>query len=971
MTSLMNNALDTALIEGIGDPFYAVDSAWRYTSVNQAAVELMGLPRDELLGRTIWELLPQAQHRALQDAFHRVMTHREPHRCEVFLPGSSVWEDVSAFPLGDGIGVIFRDITAQKRAQTRQQALAELGSALTRAYTEAEVLDATLTVGFAAFGAAAGHVYRMTSDGEHLTLARHLGYDEATLQPWQRIPLSTRTPLTDTARDGRARFLNQQRFAALYPTLALHWQPGPHSIATLPLQSASQTFGVIGLSFEHVERFSSDEQRFLQTLADLCASALERSRLAAAEQEQLQRQRFLAQASELLTSTLEPDEVLRRVAQLAVPHLADWCNVYLPGEAGTLKPIVVAHIDPDRTEELQAHLQHWPIQMNAPIGAGKAFSTHEPDLTAWIDYDALRAYGSSAQIDFIERSGMRSVIDVPLLARGRALGVLEFIKMGQDRLYTSEDVSFALDLGKRAGMALDNATLYQDVILSERRFRSLVEASSHIVWRTSVSGELIEEQRQWEAFTGQTRAQYQAERWLDAVHPDDQQRVHETWKESVETHRPYHVEYRLRRADGQYRVVLARAVLVRDEHGAPLEWVGVHQDITERHEAQQALRDREERHRALVEHAVVGFVRITPEGQILDVNAAAAALLGRPADELSTLNVIDVTHPDDQADTARALHSMLTGERDSVTLTKRYLQPDGAVVWSSSSVSAVRNDASEVQYLVAVLVDITERQRMEHDLRSWQQQLERQVRERTHALEQANQELEAFAYSVSHDLRAPVRHISGFLALARKALGNAPNGKADRYLSVAEDAAVRMDTLIDAMLTLSRTSMQPLSLGPVDLDELVERVRKDLEPAVADRTVRWDVAPLPLVLADRQMLHQVMMNLLSNAVKYTQQRQTAVIQVWAEEGPEAWVISVRDNGAGFDPRYQKRLFGVFQRLHRADEFEGIGVGLANVRRIVQRHGGQIWAEGKPDEGALFAFTLRRFPQESPESSQRE
>lgn len=228
---------------------------------------------------------------------------------------------------------------------------------------------------------------------------------------------------------------------------------------------------------------------------------------------------------------------------------------------------------------------------------------------------------------------------------------------------------------------------------------------------------------------------------------------------------------------------------------------------------------------------------------------------------------------------------------------------------------------------------------------------------RTAALASANEELEAFAYSVSHDLRTPVRHILGFNQLLRKALGAALDVKAARYLEVVEQAAVRMNTLIDAMLDLSRSSRLPMQVRLVDLSMLVASIRTELEVDLPDRQVEWRVSALPLVPGDHDLLRQVLFNLLSNAVKYTRTREQAMIEVWAEERDAAWAVLVKDNGVGFDLQYANKLFGVFQRLHRQEEFEGTGVGLANVRRIVSRHGGQVWAHGSLGAGATFGFTL--------------
>ncbi|MFC4453624.1 GAF domain-containing protein [Deinococcus sonorensis] len=236
-----------------------------------------------------------------------------------------------------------------------------------------------------------------------------------------------------------------------------------------------------------------------------------------------------------------------------------------------------------------------------------------------------------------------------------------------------------------------------------------------------------------------------------------------------------------------------------------------------------------------------------------------------------------------------------------------------------------------------------------------------QLAEERRKLTLANEELEAFAYSVSHDLRTPVRHILGFRDLLQRSVRGRLTDKEDRYLTVIGDAATRMNVLINAMLDLSHTARLALKRGPVDLNVLFSAARAELELEMVDRQVQLQVRPLPMVSGDADTLRQVAVNLLSNALKYTRTRDVARIEVWAEERPQAWAVFVRDNGVGFDPQYADRLFGVFQRLHRADEFEGTGVGLANVQRIIHRHGGEVSAVSSEGEGATFGFTLPKQP----------
>jgi signal transduction histidine kinase len=254
--------------------------------------------------------------------------------------------------------------------------------------------------------------------------------------------------------------------------------------------------------------------------------------------------------------------------------------------------------------------------------------------------------------------------------------------------------------------------------------------------------------------------------------------------------------------------------------------------------------------------------------------------------------------------------------------------------------------------------EVEERKRAEASVRTLNLELEQRVRDRTAQLEEANEELEAFAYSASHDLRAPLRHIIGFLELFRKTTATSLDEQSQHYIAAVSDAATRMGRLIDDLLSFSRMGRCDLSRSPVDLGALVREVVRELEPDTRDRAIRWSIADLPTVTGDRAMLHAALGNLLSNALKFTRPRPSAEIEVGLDPGPDPeLVIFVRDNGVGFDMTYANKLFGVFERLHHATEFEGTGIGLANVRRIIHRHGGRTWAHGEVGRGATFYFSL--------------
>ena len=240
-----------------------------------------------------------------------------------------------------------------------------------------------------------------------------------------------------------------------------------------------------------------------------------------------------------------------------------------------------------------------------------------------------------------------------------------------------------------------------------------------------------------------------------------------------------------------------------------------------------------------------------------------------------------------------------------------------------------------------------------------------QVQAANQQLRNANAELESFSYSVSHDLRAPLRHIDGFAQLLGKHLDGKLDDTARRYLGTVTGSAKRLGLLIDELLVFSRMGRSALQLTNVDVGKLIEEVTGELHTETQGRRIAWHVDRLPTLQADPMMLRQVWSNLIGNAVKYSRRREQAIIEITHFfDREQGHVFAVRDNGAGFDMQYANKLFGVFQRLHSDKDFEGTGIGLANVRRIVERHGGRTWAEGKPDEGATFYFSLPATAQDS-------
>jgi PAS domain S-box-containing protein len=400
--------------------------------------------------------------------------------------------------------------------------------------------------------------------------------------------------------------------------------------------------------------------------------------------------------------------------------------------------------------------------------------------------------------------------------------------------------------------------------------------------------------------------------------------------------------------DGTRKIIFNSALPLRRSDGSVSGAIGVNQDITER---KQAEFEREQYFKFFNTSTDLMCIA-DPNGCFKKINPACSQLLGYADTELLAKPFIEFVHPDDRQETLDEMARQIQ-RGFSLKFENRYLCKDGSFRWLSWSANFIKDEG--ITYATAR--DITESKRVEAELRALKDGLEIHVAERTAQLEAANKELESFSYSVSHDLRTPLRAIDGFSRILLDDYADKLDDEGKRLLNVVRDNTSRMGHLIDDILKFSRTSRLEMTFSEVDMEKLAHEVVEELQPAVADGKLQVEIEPIPPATGDRAMMHQVLVNLLSNAIKFSRSREPAVIKVGGFIKDDEAVYFVRDNGAGFDMQYADKLFGVFQRLHAMSDFEGTGIGLAIVKRIITRHGGRVWAQGKVNEGATIYFAL--------------
>lgn len=899
-----------AVLDNSPTLIFTKDLDGRMVMVNRRWEQIFHLTAEQVRGRTAHEIFPESFADLMHGADVKVLESGDPAVTEETVPTEHgvATHLVSRFPLRDPRGRIYglcgmaTDITERKREQLLQGMHHSVSRMIAEASGIAELMRSVLPVLCETMAWDWGAVYLANRTSGLLEVCAS----------WSEPPLRdtsfSRFALADENGGPGLGFLARAR-AAREPVWISNLgrltdargaevaaDAGLHTAVAMPIFVDG---GVIGM-LEFCSFEQRDPDRLFLRIARSIGQQLGQFAKRRDAEEQTRR------AEERLELALEGSELA----------LFDWNTV--TGDV---------YLSP-----------RWAEMLGYPVAATHTTIQGLTDVAHPDDHAAIRGAILSA---FKGRSNLYSVVHRVRRADGEWMWIESTAKV------VERDAE-----GRAVRMAGTNADVTQRVLaeqelrLTRNELQAIIENSPAMIYTKSADGEILVTNRPELLEGNELSAGHPAARGL---HPHDQ--------EVIASQTPLQTE-ELVIEGGVARTYICSRFPLRDAAGAVCGVCAIATDITERKRMEAALGESEDRFRQFAESVNLGFWIFDEQPRrLIYANPALGRLFGCASEDL--VDFIDAkrarVEPEDLAAVDAAYRNWLAiASSERLDLDYRIRRPDGEVRWVHDHVVKLLDESGRAWRVLGISEDVTERKSVSEAISEMNAALAKKAAD----LAASNEELEAFAYSVSHDLRAPLRHVNGFINLLRDQIGERLDPTSERYLGKIQSASVRMSALIDELLALSRTSRIEMNCVPVALSALVREIVAELTAQHAERDIEWRIAELPTVSGDRTLLRQALFNLLDNAVKYTGRERAARIEVGTSSDPSGEVvIFVRDNGVGFEMKYAHKLFGVFQRLHRHEEFPGTGIGLAHVRRIIERHRGRVWAESTKGEGASFYLAL--------------
>jgi PAS domain S-box-containing protein len=590
-------------------------------------------------------------------------------------------------------------------------------------------------------------------------------------------------------------------------------------------------------------------------------------------------------------------------------------------------------------------------QTEEAVGNLARFPGENPNPVLRVSKSGIVLYGNNSSKPLLAAWGCKANKPLPLILRKKIIKAIESGRSVNNEVECGEQifsVTFApvkdLDYVNIYGLDITDRKAVEEALKNSEERYSLAQKAAEIgSWDWDLKTNDLEWSDTIEPMfgfrTGQFGKTYEA--FLKCVHPQDCEKIIKGVNDCIESRKEYDVEHRIIWPNGVVRWISEIGNVIRDQDGEPVRMLGIVRDITEHKQTEQALRNSEERFRALIEQASEALFLIRMDGTFMDANQRACEALGYSRKELLQLSVPDINPAYPKKHFDKLIESFTPGV--PVTLEAVHKRKDGTTFPVEIRTGLI--DLHGEYHILSFARDITRRK-----------QAERQMKGIMAELQRSNSELEQFGYIISHDLQEPLRMVTSYLQLIRKKYKEKLDPDAQDFIWYAVDGATRMHTLIKDLLAYSRAGAQREKIKPVNFADVLKRVKSNLQLMIEDNKAIVTNDPLPVIKGDGTQLIQLMQNLIANAIKFKGQKPPR-IHISVEKNDDEYVFSIRDNGIGIDQAHEDLIFMVFQRLHPRDEYPGTGIGLAICKKIVEQHKGSITFESKPDEGATFIFTI--------------
>lgn len=857
---------------------------------------------------------------------------------------------------------------ARKRAERSADRIArlqEVTAALSEAPTPSEVAEVVVHQGMAALGATGGMIFLLNGAGTALDLVRAFGYPDTVLERYRHYPIDAPLPVGEAARTGEPIWLeSHESLSDRYPHLAPHAHPLYRSWANIPLKIEGHVVGTMVLSFPDPRIFSPEDRDFALSLARQCAQALERARLYEAEQvaraeAEAARQRltFLSEASMLLSASLDYETTLEQVARLTLPRLADCCIVDILEQDGSIRRLAVAHVDQTREEQIREIRRRYPHDMNTPTGIPKILRSGEPKFFPCVTEEVLARFsGPHAELlEILRGLSLRSGICAPLLGRERPMGVLSLWMADSNRRYQESDLALAVELARRAALAVDNARLYQKAQkeLEERkraeekvRFQAhLLDVIGQAVIATDLRGGIIywnhfaEKLYGWSSeeaigrdILEMTPALSSAEQAAEIMRKLGKG---ETWSG----------EFLVRRRDGTSFMAMVTDSPVYDQEGRLIGIIGVSFDLTERKKGEEALKRSEEKNRALLNAIPDMMFQLRRDGTLLDYKRAKDLEPLVPPSKFLGKNIADVLPSDVAAPTLRFIERAL--ETGAVQIFEYAFALKEAAREFEARIAVSGRDE-----VLAVIRDITQRKRAEKELQ--QKKIE---------AEEASRLKSQFVSNVSHELRTPLNAIIGYASLLLFRTFGEISPRQEQALKSLHRNAKALLSLIDDLLDLSRieSGKMPILLEKTDLKSLLPEAFEEVKPLVEGKPIEvvWKIGKqIQPLQSDPRKIRQIFLNLLSNAIKFTEVG-SITISITPAPRRKGLFLSVEDTGIGMKEEDLPTIFDPFRQIDGSltRQAGGTGLGLTIVKNAVALIQGKIEVQSIYGKGSVFTVYL--------------